>query len=186
MSSPPPPNDPNNVVAFDVVPLKRGPGRPRSFQRAPTLTERARRENVRERLREHVARDATVTAISKPMERESTARLDLVMREIALEAASLGWDSQRALVEGRRDAERLASRRIAALERIGQLALERARAGVEDGHVNPHHPKVQRLVAWFLGELAAAANETLAPSDAEKFLARFNELSAGWEQKVEQ
>ena len=187
-SHPPPSNAPgteaSNLVALESHLLRRGPGRPRKFGRAPTAAEAARRELLEERLHQHVARDATVTATSRPVERKSTATLDVLMREIALEAASLGWDSKRAVVEGRREAERLATRRVSALEKIAQLALERARAGVEEGRVDPFDPRVRKIVDWFLACMRECASETLG-SAAEPFLRRFDGLCEDWEQKVE-
>ena len=100
--------------------------------------------------------------------------------EIAREAAGLAWDSERAVVEGRRAAERTSSRRISALEKIAQLALERARVGLED-NFDPYDPKVQKVVAYFLDFMHEAARETLSPEIAEKFLALFDAKSREWE-----
>jgi hypothetical protein len=183
-SQPPPSTNSTNVVALDALVLKRGPGRPRKFGRAPTEAERARREHVLARLRQHVARDAAVAATSKPVERKSTVTLDVLMMEIAREVGGLAFDAERAVVEERREAaERISSRRIAALEKIAQLALERARLGLED-NFDPHEPRVQKVIAYFLDAVRECAAETLSPEIAETFLALFEQKSRGWEERV--
>jgi hypothetical protein len=180
-----PPNDAThaNVLPIDQRAERRRPGRPKAIRRAPDAAERAQHERVRQRLHQHIAGDAVVEVTAQPVDRNSTAALDATMLEIAREAAGLGWSRERAVVEGRRDSEKIASRKIAALAKIGDLLLERARAGGED-RIDPHDERVQKVVAAFLEAMREAAVEVLDAALAEKFLAKFGELSRGWEERV--
>jgi hypothetical protein len=139
-------------------------------------------ERVRERLRHHIAQDVTVAATSKPAHRTSTEAIDVLMLEIAREAAALAWDSERAVIEGRRQAERIASRRVGALVKIAELALERARLG--ETFFDPRDPRVQAIVREFLRQMREAAEETLDRSSVERFFEKFDQLSSGWEGRV--
>lgn len=182
---PPPSDSPlTNIVALDTHIMRRGPGRPRKFDRAPTEAESALRENVRARLHRHVAADPVVSITSNASDRTSPDALDALMLEIAREAAGLGFDAQRAVVESRPDSEseKTSSRRVAALVRLGDLVLARARAGIEQPF-DARDARVQSVMREFVREMTECARETLGSADAERFLTKFAQLSQGWEDR---
>jgi hypothetical protein len=168
------------VIAIEA---RRRPGRPKTIRRAPDANQIQQYERVRQRLRLHVAADPVVQVASKPADRTSTETIDETMRQLALEAAGLAWDRERAQVEGRGDPERIASRRISALSRIADLALERARLG--EDHFDPYDARVQTIMRAFVARMREAAEQTLEPRALERFLADFDARLAGWESRVE-
>jgi hypothetical protein len=64
------------------------------------------------------------------------------------------------------------------------IVIAKARAGVE-ARLNPHDPRVQRVVAAFVDAMRECARETLGPEQAARFLSRFEEMATNWESKVD-
>lgn len=183
---PPPP--PASATSLTLDPLdmqaeRRPPGRPRAIRPAPHPAARAAHERVRARLEDHLADDELVRVAAGEIGRTSVATLDGVLRELAREQASLHWDRRRAVMEGRRDADRISSRRIDGLSRLAGLVLERARAGV-DSEIDPTSPKVQVIVRQFFREVRETALEVMTEATAAKFVAAFEHKVGDWESRL--
>jgi hypothetical protein len=186
-SQPPPSDTPTataNVLALETLAGRRRPGRPKSIRRAPDADEIEQYRRVAGFLRSYVEADPVVAATSAvEADRTSTAKVDAAMLAIAREAAGLGWERQQAQTQGRRDAEKISSRRVDALSRLASLVGERARLGPVDD-LDAKDPKVQLVVADFVDRVREVATETLVPDVAEKFLVAFVGKLEGWETHV--
>jgi len=181
-SSPPPVGAAGNVVALDPLERRR-PGRPRSIGRAPDEHERERHRRLQARLQAFVEADAVVKATSVETARTSTSTVDQALLSVARECAGMKWEREQAQARGRPGSEKIASRRIDGLSRLANLILERTRAGADDG-LDPFNPKFQRVVALFLQQMRACAEETLTADVAAGFLSRFEAKVRGWEDRV--
>jgi hypothetical protein len=184
--TPPPPPPSATVLTFDPLDIateRRPPGRPRAIRPAPHPAARAQHERARARLDAHVAGDALVQVAASETARTSVETLDGVLRELAREQAALSWERRCAVMEGRRDADRISSRRIDGLSRLAGLVLERARAGV-DSEIDPNDPKLQVMVRDFFGQIRETALEVMGEETASKFVATFEDRVRGWESRV--
>lgn len=150
----------------------RRPGRPRRVERAPTVDEGAYHAAVAA----EVARAIDADPIVASSDTSASPRLILeqTMREVAREAASLRWERERAVREGRADAERISSRRVAALVRLGELAVAREQLRRDEDEPEPE--EVARVVELLVAAVAEVIEETTPPQTAKTFMARLRDL----------
>ena len=156
-------------------------GRPRKVRPRPDADAREYARRSAEVAQQFVNEDPVVRAAAVERDRNDPEVFDQTLMQLAREAASLAFDRQKQLADGR-DCAQTSTRRVEALSKMASLVAERARAGIED-RFNPHDPKVQRVVAAFFDALRECALETMPAAVAERFLATFEEMSKGWESK---
>lgn len=157
-------------------------GRPRKVRPRPDADAREYARRIAEVAQQFVDEDPVVRAAAVERERNDPEVLDQTLMQLAREAASLAFDRQRLLGDGR-DFAQTSTRRIDALSKMASLVTERAKSGIEDPF-NPHDPKVQKVVSYFLEAMGECARDTMPSAVAEKFLAKFEELARGWEDRV--
>lgn len=158
-----------------------GRSRPKAIVPAPLKREDTYLEDL-DRLRKEAAdADPVLSSMSDQMRQRRV--MDETLRALATEAASIKFDRINAEREGRETVGQLCSRRVAALTQLASLVVERARVGGEPDF-DPHDPKVQKVVAAFFHAMRECARETIDSSAVERFLARFEQLAKGWEDRV--
>lgn len=170
------------IAADGTVKLVRRTGRPKKVFNKPTIDEQDYACRIVQIAERFVAADPLVQSAAKEHARDDLQIIDETMRQLAHEAASLKFEELKLLGEGR-DFGQVSTRRIDALSQIAKVALEREKLGV-DKPIDPRNPKVQKVIAAFLEAMRECARETLGPS-TERFLARFADLAAGWEDQFE-
>lgn len=170
------------VAADGTVKFIRRTGRPKKVFNRPTIDEQDYARRIVLIAERFVAADPLVQAATKEHRRNDLAVIDEAMLQLAREAASLKFEALKLLGEGR-EFGAVSSRRVDALSQIASLLLLREKLGVEKP-LDPRNPKVQRVVAAFLGVMRECARETLGPV-AETFLARFGAMAVGWEERCE-
>jgi hypothetical protein len=93
--------------------------------------------------------------------------IDQTMRAIAQESAALLWDREHAI--GRAGVEKLSSRRVAALTRLGELAV--IRAELDAASLEPDPEDAARAVGLLMAEVENIVHEVAEPAMAVRFLA---------------
>lgn len=143
-------------------PQKRGPGRPRTIERAPTPEQATKFDAEVARL---TAAECEHPVVVRAGARDSVALLETLLVDAARESAELGWLRRRGQARGQ-DIQRLATRRIRALVNVADLVLtlERARNG------EPSAANVARVVELFLEAIEREARSVLPPEDCARFL----------------
>jgi len=172
MTSPLPPSRPTvslvvpiEQVAHGEAPLVRlRPGRCRRADRRPTLSQVAYETELSARAALMIAGDATVAATST---NSGLGIIDQTMRAIAQESAALLWDREHAI--GRAGVEKLSSRRVAALTRLGELAV--IRAELDAASLEPDPEDAARVVGLLMAEVEKIVHEVAEPAMAVRFLA---------------
>jgi hypothetical protein len=142
--------------------VRRRPGRPRRVERAPTVDEQVYLDTVAASITQAIGQDPLVLASSGD---DPVRVLDLAIAGVASEAAALRWDRERAVREGRAEADRISSRRVGALLRLADLLLLREQLRQDAGELDPD--QVDRVVALLVAEVEAAIRE-VAPDDVEE------------------
>jgi hypothetical protein len=172
--------DPKTSIAI-VVPLHefdengkpvvvRRPGRPRRVERAPTIDERVYLETVAAEAEHAISTDPIVTASSGTPDPATV--VEKTMQQVAQEAAGLLWLRQRAVRDGA-DGAKLASRRVAALLKVGELAVLREQLARESGDLDPQH--VMQAVGMLVSEVEETVRDVAEPEVANTFMCKLRE-----------
>jgi hypothetical protein len=176
--------DPARSVAV-ILPIKqldangdpvivRRRGRRRRIERgAPTVSQELYEEVIALAAAEVCETDDVVVACRQdnPVDLISKA-----MIAVAREAAALKFDRERAVREGRPDADRVCSRHVAALARLGELVGVRAQITAQSQEPDP--ADVERVVTLLVRTVEETINEAAAPEVAARFMTVLRELMA--------
>lgn len=128
--------------------------------------------------KQFVASDPVVkTAAGK----DPMALLNAVKQEVALESANLAFQRELAARRGR-DTSAFSGRRIEALKKIADVALEMHKIGFES--IDLHSEKVQRVFQLWTEIVRDAAVETLGPEQLDLFFNRLTTAMDGWEERA--
>jgi hypothetical protein len=106
-----------------------------------------------------------------------------IKREIAREAASLGFDRLEAERKGR-DATGASIRRIEALRRVADIELKLRE--VDQHTVNLSSEKMQKVFAMWVETLREIAQEVMAPEVMDLFFNRLGSAMDGWEERAQE
>lgn len=181
MTMPRRPTEPSVAVVLPIRQLReagepvvvRRPGRPRRVATAPTIDERAYHEAVAAAVGHAIEQDEVVTATSAD---DPKLVIERTMVAVACEAAALGWDRIKSQNEGRADAEKISSRRVAALCRLADLVVVREQMQREAGEMSDED--VGRASDLFIQEMEETAREVAPVEVAEAFISTFRQKVA--------
>ncbi|MFI5300893.1 MAG: hypothetical protein ACHREM_22655 [Polyangiales bacterium] len=153
--------------------VARRPGRPRRVEKAPTISEDLYNEALFTKVSEAINIDDIVLAT---MSDDPISVIDETMHAVACEAAALLWDRQRAQKEGKADAGRISSRRVAALVRVGELAVLRESLRRDGGEPKAEH--VEAITRMISADVEAVVEDVAPTETAAAFVARLRERIA--------
>jgi len=156
------------VTQGDAPVVRLRPGRCRRADRRPTTSQRAYEAEMLARSVQMIAEDGTVVAASG---NDAMAIIDQTMHAVAQESAALLWD--RAHSAGKAGAEKLSSRRVAALVRLSELTAIRAQLAAAS--LEPAPEDVERVVALLMGAVEKVITDVGEPEMAARFLAHLKE-----------
>lgn len=143
-------------------------GRQRRIERVPTISEAHYHATVAEAAERSIEQDEVVVATSAGDPEKVIAQ---TMVGVARESAALHWDRIKSQNEGRADAEKISSRRVAALCRLADLVVVREEMRRASGQMSDE--EVGRATELFIQDMEETVRE-VAPSEvAEKFLSSF-------------
>jgi hypothetical protein len=111
-----------------------------------------------------IAGDETVAATRA---NSALAIIDQTMRAIAQESAAILWVREHAI--GKAGVEKVSSRRVAALTRLGELAV--IRAELDAASLEPDPEDAQHVVGLLMAEVEKIVHEVAEPAMATRFLA---------------
>ena len=157
------------VVEGEAPLLLRKPGRPRRAATAPMISQRAYEEAVAAEAERAIAEDGLVVASSDTQRTEPHVVVSRAIGEVANESAALLWERRRATQEGR-DSSKLSSRRVAALLRIGELAVLKEQLARDSGDLDPQH--VAQAVEMLIEAVEEAVRDVAEPEVANRFMSR--------------
>lgn len=145
--------------------IRRRPGRPRRVESSPTVSEQVYLDAVAEAVERGIEQDEVVVASSAG---DPKKVVDEVMSAVARETGALLWDRIKSQREGKAEAEKISSRRVAGLMRLAELAVVREQLESEDPE--PKHEHVEKILGMLMAEVEQAVSETASPEIAQRFL----------------
>lgn len=159
--------------------VKRGPGRPRKVERAPTVNDLEYHAEMAEERQKYIASDNLVKKIEENS--DVLGILRLIKLEVAKEAASLGFESLEQSKRGK-DTGQVTSRRIEALKRIADIELKIKE--IDASAINLSSERLQRLFGLWVEVMREVANETLPLETVDLFFNKFATAMDGWEERA--
>jgi hypothetical protein len=179
MTTPLPPTRPTLSLVVPIEQVAQGeppivrlrPGRCRRADARPTLSQRAYEAELSARASRMIDEDRMAIAASGS---DAVAIVDHAMRAIAEESAALLWDRTHAI--GKPGAEKLSTKRVNALVRLGELAAIRAQLAAAS--FEPRAEDVERVVALLMGATERVVTDIAEPEMAARFLAHMKESMA--------
>lgn len=158
--------------------VKRGPGRPRKVERAPTVSDLQYHAMILEAKKNAIENDVLVRLIDRHA--DTADILHSVKREIAKEIAALDF-LRNELEKYGKDTAQISARRIDALKKLNDVELEIKRLGATT--IDLKSEKMQRVFAYFIEKIQDVARTTLQPEVIDLF---FNKLSTELKDWVEE
>lgn len=166
--------------AAKIAPMvKRRPGRPRKVELRPTIEDLAYHAMALTARERFVADDPLVRAIEGRADTRSI--LNLAMRQMAEEAASLAFEEVEIQKRGR-DAAQTSSRRIDALKKVAEIQLQLRE--MEGETLNTASEQFQRVFALWVERLTAVLQVVLEPQQVDLVMSRFAAAMAKWEEEA--
>lgn len=172
---------PKRIAGGGNLKVERRPGRQRTVERMPRLSDLEYNAVVSDEKDRFVTRDAIVRATGGKI--DSPELLRKIRCEIAKEAAALLFQRVENEKYGR-DTSQTSTRRIDALIKIAHIELEIAKIG--PNMIDVRSEKFQIVVKLFIGFLQEAAAETLGPEALNLFFNHFETKMEHWETKAEE
>jgi hypothetical protein len=159
--------------------IKRGPGRPRKVERAPTTSDLEYNALMAEQRQSFIASDPLVRTIDG--KGDSLEILYHIKREVAREAASLHFERIETEKRGR-DTGQVSSRRIEALKKIADIELKIKE--IDSESINMSSERMQKVFALWVETMREIAQETLPQEVLDLFFNRFASAMEGWEERA--
>jgi hypothetical protein len=164
----------------EVIPLRRGPGRPKKVEPKPTDDDLRHHAAVAQERAAFIAKDNLVRGLSEGA--ETTVILRAVLVALASEAASLLH--QRVELEARgRDSTQTSSRRVETLRRIAEIEL-RMHDRSNGGDPDLSSEGFQRIFACWVDRLRVVAQQVMPPETLDLFFSSFASALEGWEEEA--
>lgn len=180
--STPPDRPPAPVLPLHELPkgaethrIRRGPGRPRKIELAPTHEERAYHEDRAKDRAQHVDGDPLVRAVR---DRAGGEIVHEALLGLARESAVLEWQREHAPKKGR-DPAMLSSRIIDSAMKMAAILLAREKLGASDLSVSP--ATVKRLQELWLRHVEEIVSGILPAADAARLMAAYARKIEGLE-----
>lgn len=159
--------------------VKRGPGRPRKVERAPTTSDLEYHALMAEERQKFISSDDLVQTIEG--RGDSLNILHLIKKEVAREAASLHFERIETEKRGR-DTGQVSTRRIEALKKIADIELKIKE--IDSESVNLSSERMQKVFALWIETMREVAQETLPQEVMDLFFNRFATAMEGWEERA--
>ncbi len=160
--------------------IKRGPGRPKKIRTEPTRDDLIYHAEMIRQKTAFINADPLVRSTGE--RQESIETLQRVKEEIARESAALHFQRIEEEKYGK-DTSQMSSRRIAALREVAHLELEIRRLGAT--MIDLKGEKFQKIFAFFLETVRAAAGDVLSPEMIDLLFNRLETKLEGWEEKAQ-
>ena len=171
----------SNVVQIEgnLVAVKRGRGRPRKIEMAPTRADLEYHAEMAKEKAEFIESDELVTTVGKRADAFEVFRV--IKQELARETASLKF--QRIEDEKRgRDTAQVSSRRIDALTKVAHIEFEMKKIGADMFDLKGE--KFQKVFKLWIDTLQEVATEVLTPEVVDLFFNRIATAMENWEEKA--
>ena len=159
--------------------VKRGRGRPRKVDAAPTTSDLQYHALMAQQRAEFIDEDELVKVIQE--HGGASDVLFNIKREVAREAASLHFERIETEKRGR-DTSQISSRRIDALKKIAEIELKVRELEAEKFDFTS--PRFQKLFTLWVEQMQEVAKEVLPAEMANIFFNRFASMMEGWEEKA--
>jgi len=159
--------------------VKRGPGRPRKVERAPTVSDLEYHALMAEERQKFIGSDALVKAIEE--HGDALGILHLIKKEVAREAASLHFERIETEKRGR-DTGQVSTRRVEALKKIADIELKIKE--IDSESVNLSSERMQKVFSLWVETMREVAQEILPQETLDLFFNRFATAMDGWEERA--
>lgn len=160
--------------------VKRGPGRPRKVERAPTVSDLEYHAEMAKVRQNFIEGDGLVKTIEG--QGDALSILFTIKKEIAREAASLHFERIETEKRGR-DTGQVSTRRIEALKKIAEIELKIKELDSES--INLSSERMQKIFAYWVEVMREAAQSIdMPPELLNLFFNRFASAMEGWEEKA--
>ncbi len=177
------------IKAANVTPIheapkkKRGPGRPKKIDKAPTEADLEYHAEVAREQTEFVDKDEIVLAARD--RRNSVDTLQLVKERIAMSAASLEFHRVELQKRGQnnREVPQIISRQIAAMKEVANIEAEIRKLGIDAFDLK--NERFQQVFALLIESFRDVAKEMLPSKQFDLLWNKLETQLEGWEDRAE-
>ena len=161
------------------VSVKRGRGRPRKIELAPTVSDLEYHAAASRAKAEFIASDPLVKAIIAKA--DSNIVLTHIKEQIAREAAELQFERSESDKLGK-DGMLHSAKRVQALVKIADLEIEMKKLGGDV--IDLKSERFQKIFAMLIDKMQEVARTTMPPEIADLFFTRLISEMEGWEEEA--
>lgn len=165
----------------NALTVKRGPGRPRKVERAPTVSDLQYHAIMAQKRQDFIKSDPLVKVLEDG-KADVLDVLTVIKKEIAVETASLTFERLENEKRGR-DTGQLSTRRIEALKKVAEIELKIKE--IDGESVNLSSERMQKVFALWVEVMRESATEIDMPEELlNLFFNRFATKMEGWEERA--